>query len=99
MSRPRYWWYGVVRKSITHARELETDTNVQAIIISNAIKDAKEETKKLPNGDLRIRAVEEILINKTKTYEGVALEVHYDWRTVQNWVNSFVNLVGKKAGY
>jgi len=26
-------------------------------------------------------------------------EDDYDWSTIQNWVNKFVNMVGRKAGY
>lgn len=99
MSRPRYYWYGSIRKMIMSLDLVKKERTLQATIFTRALEDAIEETKKLPNGDLRLKAVEEILIKKTKTYEGVALEVNYESRTVQNWVTSFVNLVGKKAGY
>lgn len=99
MSKPRHYWYGSVRKMIMCSKEVQNERTLQATIFSHALEDAFEETRKLPNGDLRIKAVEEILIKKTKTYEGVAFELYYDKRTIQSWVNSFVNLVGKKAGY
>ncbi len=81
------------------ASDVEKENTLQSVIFNHALKDAFEETRKLPNGELRIKAVQDILINKTKTYDGVALELYYDRKTIQNWVNSFVNLVGKKAGY
>lgn len=99
MSKPRHYWYGSVRKMIMSSKEIESERTFQATMFKNALEDAFEETRKLPNGDLRIKAVEDILIKKTKTYDGVALELYYDKRTIQSWVNSFVNLVGKKAGY
>ena len=99
MSRPRNYWYGIVCKMIKSSNQLENEHTLQSSIFKHAIEDAMAETKKLPNGELRIKAVQDILIEQTKTYEGVAMEVHYDWRTVQNWVNSFVKLVGRKAGY
>lgn len=98
MSRPKHEWYGFIRMKISRYKS-ETEKTMQNAIFSNAIADAMEETAKLPNGDLRLKAVSEILIRKTKTYEGMAQELHYDYRTIQNWINSFVNLVGKKAGY
>lgn len=99
MSRPRHYWYGIVRQMIMRSEELKTDKSLQATIFLNAMRDAEEETLKLPNGDLKMKAVRDVLINKTRTYEGVAQDIHYDCNTVQKWVNKFVNLVGKKAGY
>lgn len=99
MSQPRYYWYEAVKKMIKMYPKIKNEHTVQATIFGHAIEDALEETKKLPNGDLRVKAVMDILIDQTSTYEGVGLQIHYDWRTIQNWVNSFVKLVGKKAGY
>lgn len=99
MSKPKHYWYGSVRKMIMSASEVEKEKTLQAVIFNHALEDAFEETRKLPNGDKRIKAVEDILIHKTKTYDGVAMDMFYDKRTIQSWVNSFVNLVGKKAGY
>ena len=75
------------------------EDKIQSQFIRLAMADAKEETLKLPNGHERMKAVEDILIKKTKTVEGEALELNYSWRTVQNWINSYVNMVGRKAGY
>ncbi len=71
----------------------------QEYILMKAIYETEAFTLKLPNGEARMKAVEEILYKKRKNYDGMALELHYDWRTVQNWITSFVNSVGKKAGY
>lgn len=99
MGRPRYYWYGIVRQMIMATDKVKDERSMQSAIFTNAMNDAMEETLKLPNGKLRVKAVGEVLIKKTKTIEGVAQEVHYEHRTVQGWINSFVNLVGKKAGY
>lgn len=99
MSRPKHYWYGSIRKMIMSSDLIKNERTLQATIFARAFEDAIEETRKLPNGELRLKAVDEILIKKTKTYEGVALEVSYERKTIQNWVTSFVNLVGKKAGY
>lgn len=77
----------------------ENDTSMQSGIFLNAIKKSLEETKKLPNGEERLKAIDVVLIKKTKTAEGAALDMHYSWRTVQNWITSFVNLVGRNAGF
>jgi len=99
MSHPKHYWYGSIRKMIMSSELIKKERTLQATIFSRALEDAIDETRKLPNGELRLKAVDEILIKKTKTYEGVALDVCYERKTVQNWVTSFVNLVGKKAGF
>lgn len=99
MSRPKYYWNGIVKKMIMQYPELQNDTSTQAAIYKNAIDTALEETKQLPDGELRIKAIQKVYLDKTMTIEGVAIELNYSFRTMQRWLNSFVNLVGKKAGF
>lgn len=84
---------------IENSQIIKNDNSLQAIMFTKAINEALEETAKLPQGDLRIKAINAILINKTKTCEGVAQELFYEQRTIQNWTISFIKLVGRKAGY
>lgn len=98
MSRPKHYYYGNVKKLIMMSNELP-ENRIQTAFIKMAIKDATEETLKLPNGEDRMKAVNDVLIKKIRTIEGEALELHYSWRTVQNWINSFINMVGRNAGY
>lgn len=95
---PREYYYGDIKKWIMMGDSLPDDRE-QVKNLKKALDEAIDETAELPNGELRIRAIELILFKKTRTYEGVAQELHYDWRTVQNWITAFVNLVGKKAGF
>ena len=99
MSRPRYYWYGNVKKMIMKHDILENDRSLQASILRFAIEEAMDETAKLPHGEERIQAIDDILFKNEKSYESVAREFHYEQRTIQGWITSFVNLVGKKAGY
>jgi len=96
--KPKYYWYGIVKKQIMQSPYV-IEHSLQSTIIANAMKDANKETMNLPNGKLRLKAVKDILIDKRSTYEGVGMELGYEWHTVQSWINSYVNLVGKKAGY
>ena len=96
--KPKNYWYGIVKKQIGISKA-EGKGSLQSLIIENAITEANRETKKLPNGDLRLQAVKGILIDRTSNYEGMALQVNYSERTIRKWINSYVNLVGKKAGY
>ena len=98
MSKPREYYYGDIKKWIMRKDKLP-ESRLQVNVLLSAFDEAMAQTAKLDNGELRLKAIEDILINKTKTYIGVAQEIHYDWRTVQNWVTSFVNLVGQLAGF
>lgn len=98
MSRPRHYWYNVVKSLIKKSKYVD-DISLQATILNTAMIQAEKETLKLPNGDLRMKAVKAILIDQTSSIECVCEEVNYQERTVQSWISSYVNLVGKKAGY
>lgn len=99
MSRPRYYWHGIARKMIQRYPMLGEERSMQAAIFRQAIDEALDETAKLPNGELRLAAIKDVLIDQTRTLYGEAAKVNYSEKTVQNWINSFVRLVGKKAGY
>lgn len=98
MSKPRYYWYNIVKGLIKKSKHIE-DISLQSTILNTAMIQAEKETLKLPNGELRMKAVKEILIDQTSTIERVCDEVNYQERTVQGWISSYVNMVGKKAGY
>lgn len=99
MSRPRHRWYGFVRASIEHMRESSPEDSIQDAIFFHAFNDAVSETLKLPNGDMRVEVVENVLVKRISTIEGEAMRIHYSDATIKGWVNSFVNLCGIKAGY
>lgn len=98
MSKPRYYWYNIVKGLIKKSKHVK-DISLQATILNTAMIQAEIETLKLPNGDLRMYAVRELLIDQNSTIERVCEKVNYQERTVQGWISSYVNLVGKKAGY
>ncbi len=99
MSRPRYYWNNIVKKMITRYPVLRNESSIQAGLYIWAIESALKETEQLTNGQQRIKAIEDVYFKKTKTCEGVALELNFSNRTVQYWLNDFVNLVGAKAGF
>lgn len=98
MSRPRYYWYSIVRKQIVNGG-WQNPTTFQEWQIKNAIESAMQETKKLPMGEMRIKAIEAVLITKKETECGFGFNNYYSEIQIRRWINSFVNLVGKKAGY
>ena len=99
MSRPKYYWNGMVQKMIKRYPKLKDEKTPQAGIYIKSIEKALDETSKLPNGELRVQAIETIYFDKTKTVDGIALDLNYSPIQIRRWLNSFVNLVGKNAGF
>ena len=96
MSRYKNIWYGDVKKLIMKGYYLE-NTEI-ATRLREAMEEVEEQTLHLEDGEKRMKAVEEILIKRTKTYDGVALEFHYHVNVVKHWVSQYINQVGKTAG-
>lgn len=98
MSKPKHYWYGIVKKMIM-TKEIREGNTKQGHIIQKAMHKATQETLKLNNGRERMQAVEAILIKQTDSYESYALKASYDRYTIVKWVNSYINMVGSHAGY
>lgn len=99
-SRYSNYWYGVVVKLVQIYPMLdEDDTTEQTIRAKEAIERSLEKTRNMKEGEARIKAVRMIYFDKTHNLDGAAMVLHYHWRTVQNWMNDFIRLVGKEAGY
>lgn len=60
---------------------------------------ATAETLALPDGKLKMQAVNMVMIKRSHTYAGAALRVHASERTVQGWCIAYVRTVAKYAGY
>lgn len=98
MSNSKYYWYSLVKKMIM-TPQVANERSLQASVLRNAMQEAEEATLKLPDGQMRMLAVRKILLEQTMTYERFEIEYHYCRRTIQKWINSYVKLVGKRAGY
>lgn len=99
MSRPRNYWFGIVKREITTPASQKNKNSNNTKRYNKAIKLALEQTEALDRGPDRVKAIELILINQTHTYTGASLELHYSERLIQRWISDFIYLVGKKVGY
>lgn len=99
MSRPKYYWYNAVRSMIMHSKRLYADDSERATQLQKAIEEAKEETLRLPIGNDRLTAIDDILFKQIRTPEGEALKLNYGKRTIDRWISAFIICVGRKAGY
>ena len=99
MGKPKHYWYGIVKRMIISSSKHDREESLQQYIIAVAIENANKETLNLPDGEDRLKAVNIVLIQHRKNFYGAAQELNYSPRTIQRWVNSYINLVGRKAGY
>ena len=99
MSRPKYYWYGIVKKMIMRYPQIKEEKSIQTSIFVNAIEKALKETKEMENGDTRIEAISKLLFENKKTVGGVSMEMHYSERKIVGWTSDFIKLCGKNAGF
>ncbi len=76
-----------------------TGKTKQERIWKKAIDEAMNITSHQVNGDLKLKVINLVLIDKTATTQGAADSVYYSEIQVKRWIGDFVRLAGKKAGY
>jgi hypothetical protein len=92
-------WYGSVKGFIMrYYAKGDESTEIRKKIIENC-NIVLLETEQMEHGDDQIKAIKMVLIEKTHTVNGVALELHYGSRTVQRWVSRFIEQVGERSGF
>ena len=99
MSHPRHWWYTDIKRAIMRSPSFRFRTEPEYQRYTEAIDKALADVKTMNNANERLYAINEVLIKKTLTIDGVALRTNYSWRVVQKWINDFVNSVGKYKGF
>ena len=101
MGRARYknYWYVVAQTMVRRYPGIKQEKGIQAAIFAKAIEQALEDTAKLVDGEIRLRAIQLIYFDKTDTIDGASLKVHASRRTVQRWCSAFINSVGRYAGF
>lgn len=99
MSRPKYYWHPLVKKMIlVCGKKKYSDIPAEQKYIL-AIEKAIEQTKQQKNGDYKVQSIKDILLNRTETILSMTFKIGYSEKTIQNWINDFIRLVGFEAGY
>ena len=65
-----------------------------------AVRQAIEETRTLPNGEERLEMVRLVFWDKTKAYtlEGASLKMYWSERKLAEWHGAFIRCVARKFG-
>lgn len=97
MSRPKYEYYGEVKKRIRgYAKDRPIVTIMQGIY-DTAIARAMEDTLRMPDGEERIKVVEYVLI-KGGSIDGATYRFGCSYSTACRWTSRFVNAVALYSG-
>lgn len=98
MSRPSNDYYGYIMMRIKKYPGIKKEDSIVSMMQWNAIE---KELKKLDNkkDKDKLRAVQMVLIKKTHTIEGAAQVLNYSYYSVRNWIQDFVNAVGRGSGF
>lgn len=100
MSRPKYWWYDYVKKSIM--RNLGTGTapaTLQESISDMAVKKVLARTKGQYRGDERLALIELVYIKRRYNVPGAAVQLHISEGTACNWNKEFIYAVAQEMGF
>lgn len=92
MSKPRYRWWGYVKAMLrAYPQGVTAEERV-------AIEASIEETRRLVDGEDRLKIVDLVFFKETHTLAGSAVQVPCSIDTAQKYHADFIRLVGEKRG-
>lgn len=95
----RSWW-GYVKSFIRKYKYLKDNESLKGVEAREmeAVKQAMEDTRKLPDGEQRLKLVDIVFWKKTHTLEGAAMTLYISRRTAIRWHSDFIKLTAAKFG-
>ena len=89
MSKTRYGWWPYVKSMMNRYPEKTNEDETKAV------DTAVDETRRLLDGDDRMKVIYMVFFNKTHTLQGAALNVPCSYETAKRWTQQFIRLVAK----
>ena len=99
MSRPKYWWYDYVKKSIMHSVGGKVPETLQESISDMAVKKVLARTKGQYRGEERLKLIDLVYIKRRYNVPGAAVQLHISEGTACNWNKEFVYEVAQEMGF
>lgn len=99
MSRPKYWWYDYVKKSIMHSVGGKDPATLQESISDMAVKNVLARTKGQYRGEERLKLIELVYIKRRYNVPGAAVQLHVSEGTACNWNKEFIYAVAQEMGF
>lgn len=99
MSKQRYDWWGYVKSLIRKYPE-NRSSELSGVALRNheAVKKAVDDTIKMDGGADRLKVINMVHWERTRTLDGAALAVPCDGRTAYRWQRSFFEEVARNRG-
>lgn len=99
MSRPRFFWYGMVKDLAGRSLRGQIPNNSEiGKIINRATKTAYRATESLTDGKERIYVINATIKAQKKSVSGVAMDCHTCERVIVRWTSEFVYMVAAEMG-
>ena len=90
MGGARYDWWRYAKSMVKRYPKYTTADETEAV------KKAIEKTKSMEDGEARLKVVDLVLMKKTHTIAGAALQVHSCERNASQWHADFIKLVARE---
>lgn len=97
VSRPKYYWYGISRKMINRYPKLNKARPMEKKF-KEAIDRQMLTMLDTDEGQEKVKVIQAVCFEH-RAAEEIAEETFYSERTIQRWINDFVNSVGKRVGF
>lgn len=98
MSKPRNYWFGIVKTMTMRYSKLDCN-NLQERAYYNAITAALEYTALMEHAEERRKVIDDILLHNRRTIDGEAIEIYWSKYTIQRWLSQFIYMVGRNVGF
>ena len=103
MSRPRYWWYDYVRKSVIDSlKRIKVGTDpvtLQETLAQTAVKRVLFELETEYRGHERIEFIHLLYGKKANTLPGIAMQMFISEGTARDWNRDFIYRVARHMGF
>lgn len=98
MSRPRYWWYDYVKKSVIHSiNSTSAPQSVQEAMAQIAVKKTLAETEQLHRGPERLQLVDIVYRQRKHSIPGAAMALFVSEGTARDWNRQFIYRVARNT--
>lgn len=102
MSKPRYRWWNYIKSCLRSYPAMSRNADAlrgQDLKEYRAVRQAIEETERLPDGQERLSLVRPVLMERSLTLEGAAMKCHVSVATAKRWHQSFIRLTARHMGF
>lgn len=103
LSRPRYWWYDYVRKSVIDSLKRikvgKYPATLQETLAQTAVKRVLFELETENRGAERIAFIQLLYGKRTSTLPGIAMQMYISEGTARDWNRDFIYRVAMYMGF